>query len=136
MMTAAKSLLRVAKQEMYDIETCPECYVNANSMADNWFVEVCEKPHLILWAKLKGFPFWPAKAMDIGPQGVNVRFFGDHDRAHIPPKDCFLYSRQDPNPPTNKYKRNTIADCVKVNLLIDFSLNQVANYIIFRVNTY
>lgn len=45
---------------------------------------------------------------------VDVRFFGEHDRAHVPAKDCFLYSQQDPNPPTNKYKRNTIADCVKV----------------------
>lgn len=114
LMGAAKSLLKVCKQEMYDIETCAECYLNANTMVDNWFTEVCAKPHLVLWAKLKGFPYWPAKAMTINAQVVDVRFFGDHDRAFVPAKDCYLYSRQDPNPPTNKYKRNTIADCVKV----------------------
>lgn len=113
-MGAAKSLLKVCKQEMFDIETCAECYLNANTMVDNWFTEVCAKPHLVLWAKLKGFPYWPAKAMTINAQLVDVRFFGDHDRAFVPAKDCYLYSRQDPNPPTNKYKRNTIADCVKV----------------------
>lgn len=115
-MGAAKSLLKVCKQEMFDIETCAECYLNANTMVDNWFTEVCAKPHLVLWAKLKGFPYWPAKAMTINAQLVDVRFFGDHDRAFVPAKDCYLYSRQDPNPPTNKYKRNTIADCVKVKL--------------------
>lgn len=52
--------------------------------------------------------------MSINSTLVNVRFFGEHDRANIPAKDCYLYSREDPNPPTNKYKRNTIADCVKV----------------------
>lgn len=113
-MNTAKSLLKVAKQETQNIETCPECYINANTLPDTWFVEVCEKPHLVLWAKLKGFPFWPAKAMGINAQGVDVRFFGDHDRANVPVKDCFLYSKQDPNPPTNKFKRSTIADCVKV----------------------
>lgn len=105
---------KVSKQEVGDIETCPECYLNANTMTDNWFTETCVKPHLILWAKLKGFPYWPAKAMSINSTLVDVRFFGEHDRANIPAKDCFLYSREDPNPPTNKYKRNTIADCVKV----------------------
>lgn len=113
-MRAAKSLQKVSKQEIYDIETCAECYLNANTMTDNWFTETCAKPHLILWAKLKGFPFWPAKAMSINAQMVDVRFFGEHDRAHVPSKDCYLYSLEDPNPPTNKYKRNTIADCVKV----------------------
>lgn len=111
---AAKSLQKVSKQEVGDIETCPECYLNANTMTDNWFTETCAKPHLILWAKLKGFPYWPAKAMSINSTLVDVRFFGEHDRANIPSKDCYLYSREDPNPPTNKYKRNTIADCVKV----------------------
>lgn len=114
MTRAAKALQKVSKQEVGDIETCAECYLNANTMTDNWFTEVCAKPHLILWAKLKGFPYWPAKAMSINSTLVDVRFFGEHDRANIPSKDCYLYSREDPNPPTNKYKRNTIADCVKV----------------------
>lgn len=118
-MSAAKNLLKVCKQEIYEIDTCHECYLNANTEKDNWFVEVCSRPHIILWAKLKGFPYWPAKAMGYSSEkGVDVRFFGDHDRAYVPVKDCFLYSRSDPNPPTSKHKRNTIADCVKVHFVL------------------
>lgn len=132
-MRAAKSLQKVSKQEIYDIETCAECYLNANTMTDNWFTETCAKPHLILWAKLKGFPFWPAKAMSINAQMVDVRFFGEHDRAHVPSKDCYLYSLEDPNPPTNKYKRNTIADCVKVSQPLIHSLSTLFLIIIFFI---
>ena len=54
-------------------------------------------PHLLVWAKLKGFPFWPAKAMRINSEeNVDVRFFGAHDRAWIPLKDVFLYSEEAP----------------------------------------
>lgn len=39
---------------MAEIENCPSCYLNANTKKDTWFVEACPKPHLLLWAKLKG----------------------------------------------------------------------------------
>lgn len=40
----------------------------------------------------QGFPHWPAKAMKANKEGnVDVRFFGAHDRAWVPAKDCFLY---------------------------------------------
>jgi hypothetical protein len=36
---------------------------------------------MLVWAKLKGFPFWPAKAMKVNKESaVDVRFFGAHDR--------------------------------------------------------
>jgi hypothetical protein len=36
----------------------------------------------LVWAKLKGFPFWPGKAMRVSSEeNVDVRFFGAHDRA-------------------------------------------------------
>ena len=37
-------------------------------------------PHLLIWARLKGFPFWPAKAMRVRDGNVDCRFFGRHDR--------------------------------------------------------
>ncbi|XP_017469105.1 PREDICTED: uncharacterized protein LOC108361088 isoform X1 [Rhagoletis zephyria] len=110
----AKSILKVCRQEANEIDTCGECYLNANTRPD-WFVDVCSQPHLLLWAKLKGFPYWPAKAMGPG-QGlshVNVRFFGEHDRAFVPVKDCFLYSEQDPNTQTGKRSARELADCIK-----------------------
>ena len=40
----------------------------------------------------QGFPYWPAKAMKINKKkNVYVRFFGTHDSAWVPAKDCFLY---------------------------------------------
>lgn len=110
--TTAKAILKSCKQEMVEIENCATCYLNANTRKD-WFVEVCPKPHLLVWAKLKGFPYWPAKAMTTNSSGmVDVRFFGAHDRAWVPIKDCFLYSEKDPN--SNKIKRSDITKSIEV----------------------
>lgn len=43
---------------------------------------------------------------------VDVRFFGAHDRAWVPFKECFLYSLKDPN--SSKVKRNDIIESIKV----------------------
>lgn len=110
---ASKAVVKVCRQEANEIDTCPECYLNANS-SDEWFVKVCTHPHLLLWAKLKGFPYWPAKAMGSGPNAVvNVRFFGKHDRANVPVKDCFLYCAQDPNTQTSRRSARDLAECIR-----------------------
>nr|XP_022900854.1 protein kinase C-binding protein 1 isoform X2 [Onthophagus taurus] len=109
--TVAKSIIKICKQEMIEIENCPTCYLNANTKK-SWFVEVCPKPHLLVWAKLKGFPYWPAKVMCTNNQGsVDVRFFGAHDRAWVSVKDCYLYSVKDPN--ATHHKKDEINECVK-----------------------
>ncbi|XP_026273331.1 protein kinase C-binding protein 1 isoform X1 [Frankliniella occidentalis] len=94
----AKNILRVCKQEMSEIENCPDCYNYAYTADENWFIQVCQKPHVLVWAKLKGFPYWPAKAMRCNSDAIDVRFFGAHDRAWVPAKDCYLYSQENPNP--------------------------------------
>ena len=104
-------MLKICRTELTEIETCSECYHNANKK-NLWFVEACDRPHLLVWAKLKGFPFWPAKAMSINGSQVDVRFFGEHDRAWIPNTACLLYSEKDPNP-LSKSKKNNINDCIK-----------------------
>ncbi|KYB27503.1 MYND-type zinc finger-containing chromatin reader ZMYND8 isoform X1 [Tribolium castaneum] len=110
--TAAKTIVKICKQEMAEIENCSSCYLNANTKKHTWFVEVCPKPHLLVWAKLKGFPYWPAKVMSINSAGMaDVRFFGAHDKAWVSVKDCYLYSVKDPN--SGKQKRNDIIECVK-----------------------
>ncbi|KAF5298466.1 hypothetical protein FQR65_LT01245 [Abscondita terminalis] len=110
--SVAKSILKICKQEMNEIENCATCYLNANTKKKTWFIEVCPKPHVLVWAKLKGFPYWPAKAMRTNQGGmVDVRFFGAHDRAWIHHKECFLFSLKDPN--SNKQKKNDIIESVK-----------------------
>lgn len=101
---------------MHEIDTCIECYYNGNVHRSDWFVRVCKKPHILLWAKLKGFPYWPAKMMSVNASSlVDVRFFGQHDRAWLPARDCYLFSKIDPNVSASKSKRNSISNCLKVN---------------------
>ncbi|CAB3245239.1 unnamed protein product [Arctia plantaginis] len=105
----ARALVRSCRTEMGEIEACPECYAAAHARRPTWFTDVCTTPHILLWAKLKGFPYWPAKGMSVSNAGhVDVRFFGAHDRAWVPAKDCFLYSEKDPN--NFRTKRQDIID--------------------------
>ncbi|XP_014221102.1 protein kinase C-binding protein 1-like isoform X2 [Trichogramma pretiosum] len=97
----AKQILKVARQEIWEIEACPDCFAHGRNLQRplvSWFIEPCQRPHALVWAKLKGFPFWPAKAMPrVNNQGlIDVRFFGEHDRAWVSPKDIFLYSKESP----------------------------------------
>uniref|UniRef100_A0A182JQ06 Protein kinase C-binding protein 1 n=1 Tax=Anopheles christyi TaxID=43041 RepID=A0A182JQ06_9DIPT len=95
----ARAMHKRGKQEIEEIDPCYECYVKANNNTENWFIKPCSKPHLLVWAKLKGYPYWPAKLYGVNANNqAQVRFFGAHDRAWIPVKDCFLYAQQDPNP--------------------------------------
>ncbi|XP_037082061.1 protein kinase C-binding protein 1-like [Pollicipes pollicipes] len=99
----AKSLLKMCKWEMEEIETCPECYSSAYS-SDNWFTLACPHPHVLIWARLKGFPYWPAKAVKSRDGNVDCRFFGRHDRAWVPIKECYLFSKDPPAPPKSRSK--------------------------------
>ncbi|XP_062559260.1 MYND-type zinc finger-containing chromatin reader Zmynd8-like isoform X2 [Armigeres subalbatus] len=111
LLSIAKGLMKICKQEINEIEACNECYFNANT-SKTWFTEVCTKPHLLVWAKLKGFPYWPAKLMSVNVnQLADVRFFGDHDRAWVPIKECFLFCDRDPN--TKQHRRTNMAECMR-----------------------
>uniref|UniRef100_A0A8D0DAQ7 Zinc finger MYND-type containing 8 n=1 Tax=Sander lucioperca TaxID=283035 RepID=A0A8D0DAQ7_SANLU len=79
-----------------DFIFCPECYLSACQKRDNWFCEPCSNPHPLVWAKLKGFPFWPAKALRDKDGQVDARFFGQHDRAWVPLNNCYLMSKEIP----------------------------------------
>ncbi|KAJ8734945.1 hypothetical protein PYW08_014195 [Mythimna loreyi] len=108
----ARALVRSCRAEMGEIEACPECYAAAHARRPTWFTDVCTTPHILFWAKLKGFPYWPAKGMSVNSSGlVDVRFFGAHDRAWVPAKDCFLYCEKDPN--NFRTKRQDIIDSMQ-----------------------
>ncbi|XP_072743147.1 uncharacterized protein Zmynd8 isoform X3 [Anoplolepis gracilipes] len=114
---AAKQIIKVARQEVSEIEACPDCYAHGRNLPrpqPTWFIEPCRRPHPLVWAKLKGFPFWPAKAMPrVNSQGfVDVRFFGEHDRAWVPPKDLYLYSEEPPAPSPRK-RKSDMDECVR-----------------------
>lgn len=107
----AKSIVKVCKHEMQEVENCPDCYLNAHIKKDTWFTEACRFPHPLVWAKLKGFPFWPGKIMRVNSENnSDIRFFGAHDRAWIPLKDVYLFS--DKPPQEMKKKRGNLESCV------------------------
>ena len=106
----ARSAVKIIKQEMNEIETCPDCYINAHTFPNKWFTETCQLPHTLVWARLKGFPFWPAKAVRFQNNNLDVRFFGRHDKSWVPLKDCYLLSEEMPVPLKNKNK--TLESCV------------------------
>ncbi|XP_043945851.1 protein kinase C-binding protein 1 isoform X2 [Protopterus annectens] len=92
----AKVIIKICEHEMNEIEVCPECYLSACQKRENWFCEPCSNPHPLVWAKLKGFPFWPAKALRDKDGQVDARFFGQHDRAWVPVNNCYLMSKEIP----------------------------------------
>ncbi|CAH2302947.1 kinase C-binding 1 isoform X1 [Pelobates cultripes] len=92
----AKIIIKICEHEMNEIEVCPECYLASCQKRENWFCEPCSNPHPLVWAKLKGFPFWPAKALRDKDGQVDARFFGQHDRAWVPMNNCYLMSKEIP----------------------------------------
>lgn len=96
----ARELEKRCAKEMYDIEMCGQCYERANNphKVDDWFTEVCDPPHLLVWAKLSGHPYRPAKVIGITASNeLDVRFFYDHKIAKVLPRDCFVYPSRNPN---------------------------------------
>lgn len=95
---ATKWLIDLSSGEIESIRLCYECYFNANqkNFQSNWFVKPCTVPHLVVWAKLSGYPYWPAKLMSSTKDEAEVQFFGDHKRIKLKPKNCFIYSKKCP----------------------------------------
>lgn len=119
-------MLRFCERELYDIEICPECYLRSNTdTKNNWFVNACERPHLLVWAKLKGNhePYWPAKALAWKNGMVDVRFFGDHACAFLPSAHIFLYSKENLNKRLSVQNQKLFDSYAKVMKIWNFIFN-------------
>lgn len=93
-----KWLIDMSKEEIYSIRMCNDCYMSL--IQHHRFDMVCKQPHLLVWAKQKSYPYWPAKLVSVNAttNKVEVRYFGEkHYRAVIIPKDCYLYSADRPS---------------------------------------
>lgn len=118
-LTFARQLETWCAKEMYDIEICGQCFVRAMDLSD-WFTEVCDPPHLMVWAKLAGYPYWPAKVIGITSSSnrIDVRFFGDHDMANVSAQDCFLYPSKNPNRRLDEHGNHDVKRAEKVRATI------------------
>ncbi|CAE1251482.1 Protein kinase C-binding protein 1 [Acanthosepion pharaonis] len=115
---SAKMILKICKHEMTEIEICPDCYARScEQTTEEWFCEPCNNPHRIVWAKLKGYPFWPAKALREKNGMVDVRFFGAHDRSWVPISQVYAYSKECPT--VMRSKRSGF----------DYSMSELKRYI-------
>ncbi|XP_067109010.1 zinc finger MYND domain-containing protein 11 isoform X4 [Osmerus mordax] len=71
--------------ELNELLLCKTCFYLSNARPDNWFCYPCTPSHEVVWAKMKGFGYWPAKILQREDNQVDVRFFGhQHQRAWIP----------------------------------------------------
>lgn len=112
-LTTIKTLENSCAHEMYDMSVCGECFKNSNERLD-WFTTLCKVPHLLVWAKTPGHPYWPAKVIAIRNGMVDVRYFGIHQRSFIAEENIFLYSRENPNAILSKKNHENIIACYPV----------------------
>jgi hypothetical protein len=55
------------------------------------------EPHTLVWARMRGYPPWPAKVVrEVDDHHIEVRFFGDHERGQIAMSSAHLLSKQIP----------------------------------------
>ncbi|KAI2809428.1 PWWP domain [Blomia tropicalis] len=90
-------MLDACRYEIKEMLGCIDCYQNSNmpNTERHWFCKPCDPPHVLVFAKQKGYPFWPAKV--IKPRNVtkfdsfeevDVRFFGaNHERSIVHPSN-------------------------------------------------
>ncbi|XP_043229629.1 zinc finger MYND domain-containing protein 11-like isoform X1 [Amphibalanus amphitrite] len=83
--SVASQVLQDCLYDIQEIRICRDCYRMSNEKpGKNWFCRPCRPPHQLVYAKQKGYPFWPAKVMKIENEMYDVRFFGEpHERAIV-----------------------------------------------------
>lgn len=89
-MDSTKWLVRDIAHDLSEIRRCPDCFRYSNHKKNKgWFCKPCVQRHELVFAKLPGFPFWPAKVIRVLPNSkYDVRFFGgDHSRALVDVKN-------------------------------------------------
>lgn len=97
----ARQMLRDCIYDLQEIRQCRDCYRVSNEKVDkHWFCQPCRPPHQLVYAKQKGFPYWPAKVIKVDGEQYDVRFFGGHhqraliEKSHIRPISVNIHTLQ------------------------------------------
>ncbi len=62
----ARLMLRDCNTDLQEILECWLCYKHSNDKTlRNWFIKPCKPPHELVYARQKGYPYWPAKVSRI-----------------------------------------------------------------------
>lgn len=116
-----KQILEKCKSEITDLKLCGECYRNSNE-DHAYFTTVCTARHKLIWAELKGYPYWPAKIMEFKDATTyKVQFFGKHDYAYVPISNTKIFTPRNPNAQLDEKARAEIDACMPVSLNTYFS---------------
>lgn len=84
---ASEYMLEDCRYDLVELSNCPDCYKHSNEKVNNkWFCLPCRVPHKLVWAKQKGYPYWPAKVLKETEGTCDVRFFGGKYERSILPK--------------------------------------------------
>lgn len=83
---AAELMMKDCIHDVKEVINCVDCYKYSNEKAHSkWFCIPCRIPHKLVWAKQKGYPYWPAKVIQETALGIDVRFFGGkYERSVLP----------------------------------------------------
>jgi len=87
----ARQMFRDCTYDLKEITQCRDCYRFATEKPNKlWYCKPCRPFHELVYARQKGFTFWPAKVIRVSnperPDGgaYDVRFFGGyHQRAVV-----------------------------------------------------
>lgn len=97
---SCNELINVVESEIKQIEMCAQCFSNAIEN-DNPMVQLCDPPHLLVWAKTEGFIYWPAKLMSIDGESAEVIYFGEFLQSRVPVDKCLIYTVKRPDASSN-----------------------------------
>lgn len=82
---AAMYFITDCTYDLYEIRQCRDCFRHSNEKAEtDWFARPCHTRHELVFAKQKGYQYWPAKVVRVINNKYDVRFFGgQHTRAVV-----------------------------------------------------
>lgn len=117
--------------DIKEIRRCADCYRISNEKSEKmWFCIPCDPPHQLVYAKQKGYPYWPAKVMQVTEEMYDVRFFGGHhmraniEKVFIRPITASLQSLQVKK--KNQHVYSTVA--IAVYYLRQYSVTRIKKY--------
>lgn len=93
---STKDLNKTVNADLKYIKMCPQCYENGLDRG-NLMTKICEPPHLLVWAKTRGFNYWPAKVISVKGAIAHVIYFGEFLDAKVKANECLIYSKNRPD---------------------------------------
>ncbi|KRT79504.1 hypothetical protein AMK59_6388 [Oryctes borbonicus] len=131
---AAELMIRDTCHDVSELKTCIDCYKHSNEKINNkWFCLPCRRPHKLVWAKQKGYPYWPAKIIKETDTIYDVRFFGGKYERSILPKNKKNILHIESKPKSYEIKKsaafNKALEELKLHQLLLEKPNLLKNYI-------